>query len=134
MSIWSNEEPNLDVVDFYSKAAICLSARAYHKNYCMDLSSSHSYAGYTKAPVCSKWSVKVSIFLYLLLRFLLILLYQEVLRCIGGVQALFPLLENVVQADAANSLAGPMLSPENDKPDVEGWEVLPSTSYSGNKI
>lgn len=61
-SIWSNEEPNLDTVEFYSKVAVCLSARAYHNNYCMDLSPSHSHAGYTKAPVCSTWSVKVFLF------------------------------------------------------------------------
>lgn len=59
MSIWSNEDANLDVVDFYSKVAICLSARAYHKSYCMDLSSTHQYAGQTKAPVCTAWDVKV---------------------------------------------------------------------------
>lgn len=59
MSIWSSEDSNLDVAEFYSKVAMCLSARAYHNSYCMDLSSTHQFAGMTKAPVCSAWDVKV---------------------------------------------------------------------------
>jgi hypothetical protein len=58
--------------------------------------------------------------------------FQEVLSCIGGVQALFPILDTVVQNDLANHLlAGPLLSPDSDKPEVDGWEVLPSSSYAG---
>lgn len=59
MSIWNSEDSNLDVVDFFSKVAICLSARAHHKAYCMDLSCTHQFAGQTKAPLCTAWDVKV---------------------------------------------------------------------------
>ncbi|KAI9560727.1 putative neurobeachin-like protein 1-like isoform X3 [Daphnia sinensis] len=117
MSIWSSEDPNLDVAEFYSKVAICLSARAYHNSFCMDLSSTHQFGGITKAPVCSAWDVK------------------EVLSCIGGVQALFPILDTVVRNEYANTvLTGPLLSPDTEKPDVDGWEVLPSSSYADWKL
>jgi hypothetical protein len=57
------------------------------------------------------------------------------LSCIGGVQALFPILDTVVQSDLVNPpLTGPLLSPDSDKPEVDGWEVLPSSSYAGNKF
>ncbi|XP_046650912.1 neurobeachin-like protein 1 isoform X2 [Daphnia pulicaria] len=117
MSIWNSEDANLDVLEFYSKVAICLSARAHYNSYCMDLSSTHQFAGSTKAPVCTAWDVK------------------EVLSCIGGVQALFPILDTVVQSDLVNPpLTGPLLSPDSDKPEVDGWEVLPSSSYADWKL
>lgn len=59
MSIWNSEDANLDVLEFYSKVAICLSARAHYNSYCMDLSSTHQFNGSTKAPVCTAWDVKV---------------------------------------------------------------------------
>lgn len=83
----------------------------------MDLSPSHQFDGLTKAPVCTTWDVK------------------EVLGCIGGVPALFPILETVSQSDGTIStiLADPLMSPVPEKPDVDGWEVLPSTSYAGSQ-
>lgn len=60
MNLWSNEDTSLDVVDFYSKVAVCLSARACHNQYCLDLSPSHQFNGFTKAPVCTAWDVKVT--------------------------------------------------------------------------
>lgn len=56
------------------------------------------------------------------------------LSCIGGVQALFPILDTVVRNEYANTiLTGPLLSPDAEKPEVDGWEVLPSSSYAGEK-
>ena len=118
MSIWSNEDVLMDTSDFYSKVAVCLSARSYHNAFCMDLSPSHQFDGRTKAPVCTTWDIK------------------EVLGCIGGVPALFPILETVVQNDPAGSnflISGPLMTPTTlEKPEVDGWEVLPSSTYSGS--
>ena len=58
---------------------------------------------------------------------------QDVLGCIGGVQALFPILETVAQRECT-SLLSPVehpTSPAVEKPEVDGWEVLPSSSYAG---
>ena len=110
---------SIDVGDFYAKVAVCLSARAHHNAFCMDLSPNHQFDGLTKAPVCTTWDVK------------------EVLGCIGGVPALFPILETVVQCDASSTttlVTGPLMSPIAEKPDVDGWEVLPSTTYADWKL
>ena len=58
---------------------------------------------------------------------------QDVLGCIGGVQALFPILETVAQREYACllSVVQDPSSPTVEKPEVDGWEVLPSSSYAG---
>jgi len=58
-SIWSNDDANLDASEFYSKVAICLSARGFHNAFVQDLSPNHQFNGFTKAPVCTTWDVKV---------------------------------------------------------------------------
>jgi len=48
---------------------------------------------------------------------------------------LFPILETVVQNDVVESLLiDPLSTPVAEKPDVEGWEVLPSSTYAGRTL
>lgn len=45
---------------------------------------------------------------------------------------MFPILETVIQNDVVESLLiDPLSTPVAEKPDVEGWEVLPSSTYAG---
>ena len=62
---------------------------------------------------------------------------QDVLGCIGGVQALFPILETVAQRECINLLStmeNPSSPATVEKPEMDGWEVLPSSSYAGLSI
>ena len=48
---------------------------------------------------------------------------------------MFPILETVVQNDVVESLLiDPLSTPVAEKPDVEGWEVLPSSTYAGRTL
>lgn len=65
---------------------------------------------------------------------------QNVINGIGGVHALFPILENASKSDEGPDLS--FLSPSVEKEcrlieghessmDSDDWEILPSSSYSG---
>lgn len=65
---------------------------------------------------------------------------QNVINGIGGVHALFPILENASKSDEGPDLS--FLSPSVEKEcrlieghegsvDSDEWEILPSSSYSG---
>lgn len=65
---------------------------------------------------------------------------QDVINGIGGVHALFPILENASKSDEGPDLS--FLSPTIEKEchlieghegsmDSDDWEILPSSSYSG---
>ena len=60
-SIWRRSEESDEVIEFYSKVAVCLSARCYHCLVCRDLSPNHQFDGVTKAPVCTTWDIKASL-------------------------------------------------------------------------
>lgn len=81
MTIWSSEDTNLDIADFFSKVAICISARAHHNSYCMDLSSAHQFPGSTKAPVCTAWDIKV---FFITSRVVSLSYLQREIRYLGG--------------------------------------------------
>jgi hypothetical protein len=65
---------------------------------------------------------------------------QDVINGIGGIQVLFPLLEQVNKGPVPDQDTHPLVDVAGDgnqtrdqSPDQDDWVVIPSSSYSGNK-
>ncbi|XP_067013553.2 neurobeachin-like protein 1 [Anabrus simplex] len=118
-------EDQPDYTELSSKLVFCFSPAACWNNSCLDLASANKYNGHVIATLCHTKSVK------------------DVVNGIGGVQVLFPLLENASKSDEGPDLS--FLSPSVEKElkliegrtnsvDSDDWEILPSSSYSDWKL
>ena len=65
-------------------------------------------------------------------------MFQNVINCVGGIQVLFPLLEQVGrQIQQANSpsegflIQGANTPPDQEELDESDWVMVPSSSYAG---
>ncbi|XP_069696226.1 neurobeachin-like protein 1 isoform X2 [Periplaneta americana] len=114
-----------EFIELTSKLVFCFSPAAYWNNLCLDLAPTNKYDGHVVAPHCQTFSIK------------------NVINGIGGVHALFPILENASKSDEGPDLS--FLSPTVEKEcrliegregsvDSDEWEILPSSSYSDWKL
>ncbi|PNF23323.1 hypothetical protein B7P43_G17104 [Cryptotermes secundus] len=114
-----------EFIELTNKLVFCFSPAAYWNNLCLDLTPANMYEGHVVAAHCQTYSIKNAI------------------NGIGGVHALFPILENASTSDEGPDLS--FLSPSVEKEyrlieghegsvDSDEWEILPSSSYSDWKL
>lgn len=58
---------------------------------------------------------------------------QDVINCIGGIQVLFPLLEQVDKSSPSRQDSTDTISPDSSvSEETDDWVIVPSSSYAGN--
>ena len=61
-------------------------------------------------------------------------MFQDVVNCIGGIQVLFPLLEQVNKIPVPKDILSPdvpVIENLNKPLEQDEWVILPSSSYAG---
>ncbi|XP_078323505.1 neurobeachin-like protein 1 isoform X4 [Crassostrea virginica] len=116
--VFFSEDDYPDFADLPSKALVYYNAKACKDGQSIDLSPNQNHGHYI-GQRCVTWDIK------------------DVINGIGGIQVLFPLLEQVnkgplpdtdilQQMDLVSSMSPP--------PEQEDWVVVPSSSYSDSKL
>ncbi|XP_014667639.1 PREDICTED: neurobeachin-like protein 1 [Priapulus caudatus] len=105
-----NEES--EPTELASKLVLYYSAKACKDGICTDLSPNHMYDARISAPKCVTYDIK------------------QMINCVGGVQVLFPILEQAVSNGASDGVAD---SPLQRAPSVEAaapddWVMVGGTS------
>ncbi|XP_055956982.1 neurobeachin-like protein 1 [Patella vulgata] len=102
-----------ELFDLPGKLLCHYNAKACKENICIDLSNSQNHA-ILAGQKCVTWDIK------------------DVVNCVGGIQVLFPLLEQVDKIPAArhdspdsSNMIESSVSEENDE-----WVIVPSSSYA----
>uniref|UniRef100_A0A803YQR5 Neurobeachin-like protein 2 n=1 Tax=Meleagris gallopavo TaxID=9103 RepID=A0A803YQR5_MELGA len=112
---WKSQEP--EVADLPSKVLLHYTPKACRNPICLDLSANLLHGRLTGNKVVN-WDIK------------------DMINCIGGINVLFPLLEQIsfLGRQMPEKSVGETLPPEVVTP-VEGdWVVLSSTKASGRKV
>ncbi|XP_060592045.1 neurobeachin-like protein 1, partial [Ruditapes philippinarum] len=111
-----NEDSEL--LDLPGKMVLYYNARACRNSHIMDLSSCQNH-GQLLGQKCVTWDIK------------------DVINCTGGIQVLFPLLEQVNRLPSPPEISSPefkSLASLNKTTDQEDWVVVPSSSYADTKL
>ncbi|XP_052812655.1 neurobeachin-like protein 1 isoform X3 [Mya arenaria] len=105
-----------DVLDLPGKMVLHYNARACKDCKIMDLSANQN-EGILSGQKCINWDTK------------------DVINCIGGIQVLFPLLEQVHRQSLPPLVKSPDLVLLDSTVDEQGdWVILPSSSYADTKL
>ncbi|KAK3582874.1 hypothetical protein CHS0354_012486 [Potamilus streckersoni] len=107
-----------ELSDLPGKLLVHYNAKACKSNQCIDLSGNQNH-GQLNGQKCVTWDIK------------------DVINCIGGIQVLFPLLEQVNRTQEPIELASPDVQELKrlfQSQDHEDWVVLPSSSYADKKL
>ncbi len=127
---WLNfAEDSSDAIDLLNRAVFAYSARAAHNRTCPNLLDPSHFEAHVYAEAFSTQNVK------------------DVVNCIGGVQALFPLLETATAEDVSAADTGylSLRGAEDESGSfsrrqsveeaaADEWEMLPSSSFSDWKL
>ncbi|XP_067686159.1 neurobeachin-like protein 1 [Haliotis asinina] len=113
MNIFS-EDP--EVSDLLTKLVVHYNGKACKENVCVDLSPYQNHGHFT-GQRCVTWDIK------------------DVINCIGGIQVLFPLLEQVDKSSPARQDSTDTLSPDSSvSEETDDWVIVPSSSYADTKL
>lgn len=116
MAVFKDEA---DLADLPLKLFARYSAKACKEHVCADLSPFQNH-GQFFGERCVAWDIK------------------DTINCVGGIQALFPLLEQVdPEAPAPTPAPTPATTPVNGNPmgdSGEGWVILETSSYADSKL
>ncbi|XP_053386541.1 neurobeachin-like protein 1 [Mercenaria mercenaria] len=107
-----------ELQDLPGKMVLYYNARACKNTHIMDLSTNQNH-GQLLGQKCVTWDIK------------------DVINCIGGIQVLFPLLEQVNRLPSPPEISSPefkSLASLNKATDQEDWVILPSSSYADTKL
>ncbi|XP_061165431.1 neurobeachin-like protein 1 isoform X2 [Saccostrea echinata] len=107
-----------DFTDLPGKTVVYYNAKACKDGQCIDLSPNQNH-GHFSGQRCVTWDIK------------------DVINGIGGIQVLFPLLEQVNNGPVPDlDLVQQMDTVQSMSPDQEqdDWVVVPSSSYSDSKL
>ncbi|GAB6029770.1 Neurobeachin-like protein 1 [Chamberlinius hualienensis] len=105
-----------DLFELNSKLILYYHAKAFNKDICNDLSPGKAYDGIVNGYHGSSWDVK------------------ESLVCVGGIAALFPILENCQSVSNAVAYQQPSVSNISRDDSMDEWVVVSSPSFSEWKI
>ncbi|KAK7507554.1 hypothetical protein BaRGS_00001489, partial [Batillaria attramentaria] len=106
-----------DLADLPAKLVARYSAKACKDHVCADLSPYQNHAQFC-GEKCVAWDIK------------------DTINCVGGVQVLFPLLEQVdPEAPVPTPVATPMEPVTTNKPDSpDDWVIVASSSYADSRL
>ena len=112
----------IESFDMSTKFIFCFSPSACHDGLCIDLAPGNFYNGH----IVANHSRAISI--------------QDSINGVGGIVALFPILENITKIPASDIFASnelisltPMASPIRDQ-NFDDWEVLQTNALTESKI
>ncbi|XP_074640856.1 neurobeachin-like protein 1 isoform X2 [Tubulanus polymorphus] len=104
-----------EISELGNRLMIYYNAKAYKDGICVDQSGNHLH-GYITGGQCSRTDIK------------------DVINCIGGVQVLFPLLEQVVYIQREEPNMPSPVDKSDNFDDNDDWVVLPSSSQTDSLL
>ncbi|XP_052080874.1 neurobeachin-like protein 1 isoform X2 [Mytilus californianus] len=116
MNIFDDEE-HTELNDLVNKSVLYYSAKAHKDGVVVDLTGNQHH-GHLIGQCCVTWDIK------------------DVINCIGGIQVLFPLLEQVNKSPIPeNDEVTTLSSPVTISPTDDDWLLIrPSSSYADSKL
>ncbi|CAC5375511.1 NEBL1_2 [Mytilus coruscus] len=116
MNIFDDEE-HTELNDLVNKSVLYYSAKAHKDGVVVDLTGNQHH-GHLIGQCCVTWDIK------------------DVINCIGGIQVLFPLLEQVNKSPIPeNDEVTILSSPVTISPTDDDWLLIrPSSSYADSKL
>lgn len=115
LTVFTNEN---ELSDLPGKMVLYYNAKACENTNIMDLSGNQNH-GRLFGQKCTTWDIK------------------DVINCIGGIQVLFPLLEQVNKLPDAAEATSPsqkFMGRCNKSKECDGWVIIRSSSYTDRKL